>query len=265
KPEGVMGKREDGKKIIYYKDELNDEFSEAVINAKTIDEDYDYVGGFGRSLGRFFLYKCFARPFAFIYLKLAFGHKIVGKRKLKAVKKGGYFIYANHTNPVPDAFIPSMVAFPKSVAVIVHPANVSMPVLGKITPCLGALPLPDTIGAAKNFSKAISHFYKKNFAIMIYPEAHIWPYYTKIRPFNEKSFGYPVSENAPVFCFTNTYQKRRFFKNPRMVTYINGPFYPKEEGTLRDKKLTLRNDVYNAMCAETVHNEVEKITYIKGE
>ena len=43
--------------------------------------------------------------------------------------------------------------------------------------------------------------------ILIYPEAHIWPYYTKIRPFPSTSFRYPIKFNVPSFSITTTYQK----------------------------------------------------------
>ena len=73
-----------------------------------------------------------------------------------------HFLYGNHTNDIADALIPSLSCFPKDVSVIVHPNNVSMPFLGRITPFLGALPLPDDAKAAKNFNKAIKHKIDKN-------------------------------------------------------------------------------------------------------
>ena len=148
---------------------------------------------------------------------------------------------------------------------IVHPNNVSMPVLGKITPALGALPLPDTLKAAKNFNNAIKKVVDKGACLLIYPEAHIWPYYTGIRPFKSASFGYPLKLDAPVFCFTNTYQKRRFFKTPRMVTYIDGPFYADKSLSTAESKEKLRNEVYEAMCRRSKENNVEMIKYVKAE
>lgn len=248
-------------KTIYYTDELNDEFSTAKITPKKIGADYNYIGNYAKPFWQFFWYKMIARPIGYLFLKIHYGHRIVGKTKLKPFRKKGYFLYANHTNDVGDAFIPSMVAFPKSVYVIVHPNNVSMPVLGRITPFLGALPLPDDMQSAKNFNNAIKHYYEKNNVIMIYPEAHIWPYYTKIRNFRDSSFAYPITNDAPVFCFTNTYQKRRFRNTPRIVTYINGPFYPSDEGSLKEKKKVLRDIVYENMDKETIHNNVVRVRY----
>ena len=252
-------------KVIYYKNELEDEFSSARITPKVIDSHYKYEGGKLFFLGRLFFYEIIAKPLAFCFMKLKFGHKVVNKHLLKDAKKEGYFLYGNHTNDIADALIPSLTVFPKDVFVIVHPNNVSMPFLGKITPFLGALPLPDDLKAAKNFNTAILHKIEKKHCVTIYPEAHIWPYYTKIRPFKDTSFSYPLKLGAKVFCFTNTYQKRRFRKTPRIVTYINGPFTPDSNLGPKEQRADLRNQVYDAMCQAAMHNNVELIKYIKIE
>ncbi len=253
------------RKIIYYKNELEEEFSTAQITPKVIDGNYKYEGGFLFALGKLFFYEIIAKPIAFCFMKLKFGHKIVNKKLLKEAKKEGYFLYGNHTNDMADALIPSLICFPKDVSVIVHPNNVSMKFLGKITPFLGALPLPDDMKAAKNFNTALKHKIEKKDCVAIYPEAHIWPYYTKIRAFKDTSFGYPIKQNAKVFCFTNTYQKRKYRKTPKMVTYINGPFYANKDLTLKEQKEDLRNQVYQAMCKASKHSNVEMIQYIKIE
>ena len=46
--------------------------------------------------------------------------------------------------------------------------------------------------------------------VVIYPEAHVWEYYTKIRPFPSTSFKFPVNCDVPAFCMTTTYYKRKF-------------------------------------------------------
>lgn len=251
------------KKIIYYEDELTDEFSTAKINPKRIDESYQYEGGKLWKVGRLFWYHILAKPIAWVYLKLSFGHKIINKGILKDARKEGYFLFGNHTNPLPDALIPTMLNFTGSVFVIVHPNNVSMPVGGRITPSLGAIPLPDTKEAFKNFMKTLEHRVAQKAVIMIYPEAHIWPYYTKIRPFVSDSFHYPILFHAPVYCFTNTYQKRRFRKKPRIVTYVDGPFFPNTDLPRKEQKQDLRDRVYEKMVERSKENTVEYIHYEK--
>jgi 1-acyl-sn-glycerol-3-phosphate acyltransferase len=250
---------------IYYKDELKDEFSAAQITPKRIDGSYDYSHDrWTKKAARFFWYKVIAKPLGWIYLKIRYNHKIVNREVLKQAGENGYYLYANHTKTDADPFIPTIVAFPKDVYVIVHPNNVSMPVIGKIMPYLGALPLPDDKAAMKNFSNILRKIStEEKSVVMIYPEAHIWPYYTGIRPFTDSSFRYPLQYDKPVYCFTNTYQKRRFRKTPQMVTYVDGPFLAPEEMSHKEKKTYLRNQVYEAMCERSKENNVEMIRYIK--
>lgn len=253
-------------KIIYYDDELNDEFAQDNIVAKKIDGNYRYIrDDFLGKIGHVFWYRIIAIPMAWIYMKMHFHHKIINKKILKKYKNKGYFMYGNHTHFMADALNPTMVNMPKTVSVIVHPNNVSMPFLGKITPSLGALPLPDDTNAAKNFVKAIESCIEKKHCVMIYPEAHIWPYYTKIRPFKDTSFRYPVQYDVPTFCMTNTYQKRKWGKHPKIVTYIDGPFFSDKALKARQQKTTLRDQVYEKMCERAQYNNVCLVKYVKDE
>ena len=254
----------DKRTVIYYQDELHDEFSTAVIEPKKIDDDYIYDRrGAWRAFTRFFWYRIVATPLAFLYVKLNLHQRSVGREKLRPFRKTGFYLYGNHTNAVGDPLTPNIFCFPQNVSFIVHPNNVSMPVLGRINPSLGAIPLPDTRGAYKNFSACVESRIEKGHIVTIYPEAHIWPYYTKIRPFPDASFGYPAKNGTPVFCFVNTYQKRGTHKKPRTVTYIEGPFYPDMELSLKERRKKLRDAVYDTMCRLSQHSNFEVIRYIK--
>lgn len=253
------------RKVIYYTDELNDEFAGDNIKAKTIDENYKYIHkSLFKKFTHIFWYRIIACPCAFLYLKLKFHHKIINKKILKNFKKTGYFVYGNHTHNLADALIPTMVNGKKDTYVIVHPNNVSMPVLGSITPSLGAIPLPDTLGATKNFTKCIEYRIAKKCAIMIYPEAHIWPYYTKIRPYKDTSFRYPQMLNKPVFTITNTYLKRKKGK-VKIITYVDGPFMPDNTLSAKDSRNKLRDECYEVMVKRSLNSNIEVIKYVKKE
>ncbi len=258
-----MRKKE--QQVIYYKDELKDEFAGDHIAARKIDGSYRYIreGVLGEFL-HFFWYRIIATPVAWLYLKLHFHHRIVNRRVINPVKSG-FFLYGNHTHNLLDALIPTMVSSPKDAYVIVHPNNVSMPVLGRITPDLGALPLPDDKEAGKHFMQALEHCIKKNACVMIYPEAHIWPYYTDIRSFTDASFRYPVSYQLPVFSLTNTYQRRKWSHTPQIVTYVDGPFYSDQTLPAKQQKKQLRDQVYAAMKERAKQNTVCLIRYEKSE
>ena len=144
--------------------------------------------------------------------------------------------------------------------------NISLKGTGTLVEMLGAIPIPSEIKAMKNFLEIIEEKIKKDNSITIYPEAHIWPYYTKIRPFKAVSFKYPVKLNAPAYCITNTYQSYgKNNKKIKMVSYVDGPFYPNEALPLKERQQDLRDRVYNKMVERSKNSNVEHIKYIKLE
>ena len=251
---------------IYYTDELNEEFSTAKITPKIIDEKYTYIHKNPIwNLCSFLLQNVISVPIKILYSKIKFRIKYVGKEKLKTYKKEGYFIYGNHTQAFADTFIPSNPIYPKRNFFIVNPENVSMKFLGNIVQMLGAIPIPSNKQAMKNFLEAINQKIEKGYAITIYPEAHIWPYYTKIRPFKTVSFKYPVEYNTPVFCLTNTYVKSKNSKKPKIITYIDGPFFKDDSLNKKMQKQKLRDTVYECMLKRSKNSNFEYIKYIKNE
>ena len=158
--------------------------------------------------------------------------------------------------------MPAFMVSPRYINVIVHPNNINIPTIGKYVPLLGGLPLPGSAKAKENFNEAIKTRVTQHQPIVIYPEAHIWPYYTGIRPFVSDSFSYPVFYGAPTFCFTNTYHKRKNGK-VRIRTYIDGPFFPDFEASPKEAREFLRNEVYNTMCERAGFSTYEKIKYVK--
>ena len=255
----------ENKKIIYYNDELNDEFSTAKITPRKIDENYLYIHTNPLwNITSWILQNIISMPIKILYSKIKFRIKYVGKEKLRQYKNTGYFIYANHTQAFADTFIPSLANYPKRNFFIVNPENVSMKGLSTIVEMLGAIPVPDDKTAMKNFLETIQERIEKKQSITIYPEAHIWPYYTKIRPFKDVSFKYPIKLEKPAFCITNTYQA--YGKNNdkiKMVTYIDGPFFEENISNKKQAQKNLRDKIYNCMAERSKNSNIEHIKYVK--
>lgn len=253
------------RKVIYYKDELNDEFSEAKIVPRKIDGSYVYIHKNPLwNIASYILQNILSMPIKLIYAKCKLRIKYIGKENFKKARKTGYFIYANHTQSFADTFIPSLANYPKRNFFIVNPENVSMKFLKHTVEMLGALPIPSDKKGMVHFLEAIKNKISKNNSITIYPEAHIWPYYTKIRPFKDVSFKYPIKYNVPAFCITNTYQKGKKDKI-KIVTYIDGPFFADKNLSIQEQKKDLRNQIYNCMGEQSKKSNVEYIKYIKEE
>lgn len=253
-----------GKKVIYYSDELNDEFSGSKITPRVIDGEYPYFRGAFWDFCSRAVQNVLTMPVKVLYARLKFRLRYVGREKLGECRDRGFFIYGNHTQPFADTFIPSLADYPRRNFFIVHPDNVSMPGMRTFVELCGALPIPCDFQGMKHFVKAVEDKIRKKYSVTIYPEAHIWPYYTHIRPFPAVSFQYPVKLNCPVYALTNTYHRRRGRgAKVNIVTYIDGPFYPDESLKPKARQQDLRDRVYRCMTERSKESDFEVIEYRK--
>ncbi len=253
------------KKIVYYEDELKDEFSGKKITPRIIDENYKFIHkNIFWNMSSYLWQNILTLPIKWLYARCKFNIKYIGKEKLKEYKDTSYFVYVNHTQIFGDTFIPSIPMFPKRNYFIVNPENVSMKFIGNFVQKLGAIPIPNKISGMEKFLDAIKDKIDKNYAITIYPEAHIWPFNTDIRNFSNVSFKYPIEFEKPVFCITNTYKSYGRKNNKvRIVSYIDGPFLPNKELSKKAQKNALRDEVYNCMKERAKNSNVKLVEYIK--
>ncbi|MCD7729560.1 MAG: hypothetical protein LUI60_06585 [Clostridia bacterium] len=250
-------------KTYYYTDELNDDFAGTHIEAKTLPADYEFIPKTKRwKVFRFALYKLFVTPVIKLVVLLS-STKVKNKKVTKPYKKQGAYIYGNHTSYVTDAFLPTEIAFPRTADVVVSPDAVSIKHLGKIVKGCGGVAVPSDISGLKRFTSDIEWAVQNKHWVAIYPEAHIWPYYTGIRPFGSASFKYPAKSGAPVFAYTTVYKKKLFFKKPKKVVYVDGPFFADESLPLKVRTQKLRDEVYNAMCERAKLTTREYVSYVR--
>ena len=191
--------------------------------------------------------------------------KFYGREKLKKAKGKGYVIYANHTNPFHDVFGPAIAA-DRRIFTIISPVNLKIPGIGKVLPYIGGLPLGKTTEEKKAFNEAVDKRLKQKKVLVIYPEAHVWPYATKVRKFpaGDKSFKYAVRNNLPIFTMTTTYHKRKDKKRgelPRMDVYIDGPFWPDAKLSEDENRAKLAKEAYDSMVKYSKKNSYEYFQY----
>lgn len=254
------------KKIFYYKDELNDEFSGVTRNTILVDKNYKYIRkNFLYKVAAFVVYRIIVMPFAYLYMKIKFHMKIENKEVLKSAKKESYFMYGNHTQLPGDGFIPNVLNYPKHNAVVVNADNVSFPGTQVLMMMLGATPIPNHFSGMRNFMDCISYNVKSNKGIVIYPEAHIWPYYTGIRNFKSDSFKFPVIYDKKTFAFTVTYQQRKNSEKANITVYVDGPFVAPKDLSKKERELYLRNVVYDTMVERSKESTYSVHEYVKIE
>lgn len=196
--------------------------------------------------------------------------KFYGREKLKKARGTGYVMYANHTNPFHDVFGPAFAA-DKRIFTIISPVNLKLPGIGKFLPMIGGIPLGTNDAEKKAMNEAVDkRLVKQKKCLVIYPEAHVWPYATKVRKFpaGDKSFKYAVRNNLPIFTMTTTYHKRKNNRHgdlPRMDVYVDGPFFPEPEKSEVENRAMLAKKAYDSMVKYSKKNTYEYFQYKKKE
>lgn len=255
------------RKEYYYSDPLNDDFANNNIKTRPLSESYVYERGGApwRFLHRL-IYSGIARPVVFAALKTVWRQRFVNRKALKSVK-GGYYVYVNHTAGAMDAFLPN-IADSRDNSIVVGPDAMSLKGLNALLYLLGAIPMGSSIRQLAGMKQCILSRVARGETVTIYPEGHIWPYYTDIRDFSDSSFMFPAADRRPVFTFTNCYSLGRLLKYPKVTTYIDGPFFPPEDMSPRSARKYLRDACYAAMkkrCGEYSTYEYAKYIYIDKE
>ena len=201
------------------------------------------------------------------YEKRYWQAKFYGREKLKEARGKGYVIYANHTNPFHDVFGPAIAA-DRRIFTIISPVNLKIPGIGKLLPYIGGLPLGKTTEEKKAFNEAVDRRIEQKKVLVVYPEAHVWPYATKIRKFpaGDRSFKYAVRNDVPVYTMTTTYHKRKDKKHgdlPRMDVYLDGPFWPDKDKAEAENKAMLAEKAYKSMVKYSKKSTYEYFEYRK--
>ena len=257
---------------IYYKDELNDDFAGNDITACKIEKDFPFAPkGFLFRVGEFIAYYLIALPLVAL-MWLVSGFTIHGRKNVRAMRKArranggkGFFLYANHTHWL-DAFAGPLVSAPTKAHVLVSPDTVSIKGLRVIVQLLGAIPVPTEKEAVKPFVEAIEQRINEGRSVMIFPEAHIWPYCTFVRDFKSGSFRYPVKLGVPCAAVCVTYTRHKgllkWMKTAKRHVYISEPFYPDTSLPAPVAKQKLRDEVY-AWLKKTAeeHSDYDYVTY----
>lgn len=253
-------------KTIYYKDEQHDEFSGFDREAYKIPDKFRYVHKsiFWRAAA-FIVYRLIMTPIAFLYCKIKFHLKIVNRKVMKPFRREGVFLFRNHTLVSGDAYIPSLVTFPQASYVVVNAENMSTPGTRSFLMMSGALPIPSSPVAFRKMLDAVEKRILQKNCVTVYPEAHIWPYYTKIRRFPASNVSMAVKFGAPVFVATTTFQKYKNKKTPAVTVYVDGPIYPDMTLTRREASEKLCDGIYETMCRRAENSTYEVIHYEKAE
>ena len=257
-------------RVIYYESETDDPIKteeQEKHEEVRLPEGYEFIPkGFFKKIYSAILFRIF-KLFGEYYERCYWQAKFFGREKLKQAKGKGYVLYCNHTNPFHDVFGPALAAN-RRIFTIISPVNLKVPGIGKFLPLIGGLPLGKTKGEKQAFHEAADERLRQGNCLVIYPEAHLWPYYTGVRKFpaGDKSFVYAVRNNVPIFTMTTTYHKRKNKKKgdlPRMDIYIDGPFYPEAGKPEDENRAKLAKEAYDSMVKYSQKSSYKYFEYKK--
>lgn len=251
-------------KIAYYSDERRDDFNEVGLKRVPVPEGYKYKRT--NPINNFFsgiFYHGIAKPIIGLYC-VCHGIRIKGRENIKLLEGQGAYIYSNHVS-ISDVFkFQSQVFFfGRRVNILGYSDSLSMPIVRNMCRALGYLPLPlkEDLKNMLALTDAMDFYIKKRQYVLIYPEAHIWPYYTKVRSFSNGSFNYAAKSHAPCLPVVTTWRKPLIGKAPRQTVYILKPIFPKDDLSVNENKEYLHQEVLKAM--QEFANSVPQYEYIK--
>ena len=269
-----MKRKEKTAKNIYNQPRYYTSFSDDFVKTKTVcsvvvDEKYKYIPK--SKIVRFFrncLYYIFAYPAVKIIDRIYYGVKIYGKKNLKGIR--GALLVGNHSSVFDGCFASVEVSGPRKNYIVANKDAIEVPVGRFFTKAFGALPVPDTARGLINLNNSVVELLNKGNRVTVFPEAHIWPYYTGLRPFPSVSFHYAVKANVPVVPFVISYRlrngKNKMAKKPKINITILKPIYPDQ---------TLPSSVSKEKLAENSYLQIKNIldnanapalyNYIKAE
>lgn len=257
-----MSKNKDWKKTktIYWHDELNDDFDEVGLKRPEVPKNYRYLRRF--HVSAWMTYYLLAKPILGLYC-FFHGIKVKGKENLKPLRHKGYFIYSNHV-AISDVFKFASYAVPKKrVNIIGYSDALSLKPIRLLIRGLGYLPIPNDIDNLKKLKEAIKTLVDKNEVVLIYPEAHIWPYYTKIRNFKDVSFSYPAEFHKPIIPAVTVWRGKKGKKTKQTIIFGKA-IYPNREFTpLENKKYLHEQCLLQMKEISDKYPQVEYIKYIK--
>lgn len=236
------------KSNIYYSDEVNEDFGTINLKREPLYNKYKYgiKNKFIRFLCTIFYYVV-AHPILALgcLLRLV---TVENAKNLHKLKGTGFFIYSNHTTNFDMVTIPSLIHWRTKTFIIGYSDALSLKIIRPLLKCLCYVPLGDSLKTTKEMVNHLKYEVTRKHAVLIFPEAHLWSYYTKIRPFSSASFHYPAKLNAPIIPIIVTYKKPIFKNHKGRIHFIVGePIYCKAGMDTRENKEYLRNTCYDQM------------------
>ena len=132
-----------------------------------------------------------------VFDRLVFGLRVVGKENRKSLGKQGAVVICNHVHWL-DCTLLLSALWPRPQHFISLQANLQLPVIRHIVRVGRCMPVPEDRRLLPQFSAAIDQVLAQGRTLNIYPEGHLEPYCTGLRPFHNGAFSHAYRAGVPV-------------------------------------------------------------------
>ena len=144
-------------------------------------------------------------PILWIINRILFGFDVENIENLRKVP-GGKITISNHVHPM-DCTMNGLINFPERTYFPTLATNFEIPFIRHLIRILYAIPIPKKQKQKEKFYKEINTALLEGKTIHMYPEAALWPYYEKIRPFKKGAFKMAVDSNCPIVPILYTFNE----------------------------------------------------------
>ena len=146
-----------------------------------------------------------AAPILWILNIVLFGFEVDGIENLRKVS-GGKVTISNHIHPM-DCTMNGIINFPERTYFPTLATNFQIPIIRHLIRILYAIPIPKKQRQKEEFLEQINKALLDGKTVHMYPEASLWPYYEKLRPFKKGAFKMAVDANCPIVPILYTFEE----------------------------------------------------------
>ncbi len=144
-------------------------------------------------------------PILWILNRVLFGFDVEGVDNLRKVS-GGKVTISNHVHPM-DCTMNGLINFPERTYFPTLATNFKIPFIRHLIRVLYAIPIPKKTAQIEKFFEQIKKALAEGKTIHMYPEAALWPYYEKIRPFKKGAFKMAAEAGCPIVPILYTFEE----------------------------------------------------------
>ncbi|MCL2735701.1 MAG: 1-acyl-sn-glycerol-3-phosphate acyltransferase [Propionibacteriaceae bacterium] len=243
------------RQTITVRDPLTDDFGSTSQRVRTVNVDETYQYAHRNPLWRLVSWVMYyiVAPIPLYLISRVYGMRFVGRSTVR--RQGGCYLYGNHSHWT-DVLVPYLLSFPARAVVVAGPTAVSVPVAKALVPMLGGVPLNTTVAGKIAFRSALDAAVRRGESVAVFPEAHLWPYFTGVREFSSASFTYPVRTATPVVPYVVTYRRRRWltWRPPHLTVTVGPAILPEAWQGSPDPKGVLR-DAVRSFMVDTIREQ----------